>query len=273
MSQYSTGTVNVTNDNAVVVGVQTDFVSYVSIGDLFKVQGIPVTYEVAGITDETHLTLAETYKGSTDTGLSYTIHRDFTPMLKIPELSSGDIDIEYFFTKGMRTVDYQVPLAVDFILETETCTKVNLSTFEIVGVDLTSRYAAGRFLYITILAFSFYTKILSSSYGGSPLATTVTIDQNWLSSAIVNVSYGYHEILASDAVKDSHIDFGTGANQVNDADLPVVDASGNFASSNLDGVLDELYNELGYRAGPFVLGEDVSPPNGSRLSSAAFLVE
>jgi hypothetical protein len=57
MSHYEDGTVEVINGDATVTGSGTQFEDNVSAGDLFKIQGENVLYEVASITDDTHLTL------------------------------------------------------------------------------------------------------------------------------------------------------------------------------------------------------------------------
>jgi len=48
----------------------------------------------------------------------------------------------------------------------------------------------------------------------------------------------------ADGIKDSMIDFGTGAGQVNDADIPIVDANSYFAATTVAGALDELFTSV-----------------------------
>lgn len=46
--------------------------------------------------------------------------------------------------------------------------------------------------------------------------------------------------IAADAIKDTHIDFGTGANQVSAADIPIADTGSNFTATNVETALAEL---------------------------------
>ncbi len=47
----------------------------------------------------------------------------------------------------------------------------------------------------------------------------------------------------ADGINDTHIDFGTGVNQVNALDLPIIDTLGYFTATNVEDALAELYNQ------------------------------
>lgn len=49
----------------------------------------------------------------------------------------------------------------------------------------------------------------------------------------------------ADGINDTHIDFGTGVNQVNAADLPVIDSGNNFTGTDVEAVLAELATQAG----------------------------
>lgn len=91
MSQYREGTIDVTNNDQTIVGTDVDFVSEVNPGDMLTVVGSNVWYEVASITDATHLELSAMYAGATQTGQYYVILRDFT-VDGIPYPQQGDIE-------------------------------------------------------------------------------------------------------------------------------------------------------------------------------------
>jgi len=92
MSQYTTGTVAVTNGDATVTGTGTAFLTEVSIGDWFVRADDGVSYQVASITDDTNLELTATYGGVTGTGLSYAISRDFTDPHDFVLIGKTDIE-------------------------------------------------------------------------------------------------------------------------------------------------------------------------------------
>ncbi len=72
MAWYRNGTVTMTNGGTAVVGTSTDFVSNVTIGEIF-VGPDRGSYEVAAIVSATQLTLAEPYQGPGGGGQSYKI--------------------------------------------------------------------------------------------------------------------------------------------------------------------------------------------------------
>lgn len=92
MTQYTTGTVTVTNSDATVTGVGTAFTSEVTAGDLFTVLDSGVVYEVGVVTDDTNIELTAAYAGTTAAGESYVISRDFTPTYDIPYINKTDIE-------------------------------------------------------------------------------------------------------------------------------------------------------------------------------------
>lgn len=58
----------------------------------------------------------------------------------------------------------------------------------------------------------------------------------------------------ADGINDTHIDFGTGTNQVNDADLPVTDTNNYFTGSTQSAVNDELYLAATFRGVDYTVG-------------------
>jgi hypothetical protein len=103
MSQYKTGTVSVTNGSATVTGTDTSWSGNVSAGDAFTIVGSGVTYTVASVSSNTSLTLSAPYAGSTASGQSYAITRDFTAD-GIVEMSQGDIETATIFTRAVRKI-------------------------------------------------------------------------------------------------------------------------------------------------------------------------
>jgi len=66
------GTVDVINGNATVDGTTTDWTRAI-VGDQFKVDGENRTYTISAFVSSVEITLDETYKGVTNTGLDYSI--------------------------------------------------------------------------------------------------------------------------------------------------------------------------------------------------------
>ena len=74
---YTTGTVQVTNGSAAIVGTGTTFTSGM-VGKAFRVAGSNVRYKVATYTDATHITLTDTYGETGGSGKLYTIFSAWT---------------------------------------------------------------------------------------------------------------------------------------------------------------------------------------------------
>jgi len=137
MSQYQTGTVDVTNGSQTVTGTATEFLTYVSVGDLFKVTDVSAHYTVAAVATDTSLTLTANWAGSTLTNQTYQIVRDFTPTNYFPEIWPGDKDWPYHLTTALRMIDLLV--GGGFSVEDHTTdTTVTLATTDLNKVHLFS---------------------------------------------------------------------------------------------------------------------------------------
>ena len=105
MAQYQTGTVSVTNGSANIVGTGTLWLTEIAVGQEFRLQsGNGGSYTVNAVTDDTHIVLSTTFQGTTASGLSYYIHRDFTSN-NMPRMSVGDVDSPLIFTRAIDRID------------------------------------------------------------------------------------------------------------------------------------------------------------------------
>lgn len=78
---YTTGTVTVANGSTSVVGSGTSWETQVYAGDIFAIttDGVASSlYEIASVTDNTHIVLKVNYAGTGASGATYTIMRNFT---------------------------------------------------------------------------------------------------------------------------------------------------------------------------------------------------
>lgn len=78
---YHTGTVNVTQSNATVIGVDTNWINAgISEGDLFSVDR-STWYEIKSVNSATSITLVQSYAGATVTGTGYSIIQRYQNVL------------------------------------------------------------------------------------------------------------------------------------------------------------------------------------------------
>lgn len=71
---YDTGTVEVTNGDATVVGTDTLWAANAAAGRTIRIGN--VEYLIASVTDDTNLELTEAFGGTSESGLSYAIYQD-----------------------------------------------------------------------------------------------------------------------------------------------------------------------------------------------------
>jgi hypothetical protein len=105
MAQYTTGTVDVTNGSATVLGTGTEWLTEAEVGDSFAVLNEGVLYDIAAVTSDTEIQLSAPYAGVTSEDISYIIQRDFTANTNLPELSRGALETAAVFTRAMRQID------------------------------------------------------------------------------------------------------------------------------------------------------------------------
>ena len=104
---YREGTVNVTQGSRIVAGSDTYWLSAgLHAGDIFSLDGV-TDYEVDSVESNTSLTLRTAYIGSTSTGESYSIVRNFTATLpaEIAAKTSGLIgDFIKYIDADMQSI-------------------------------------------------------------------------------------------------------------------------------------------------------------------------
>jgi len=106
MSQYKDGTASVNNNSNIVTGSGTLWLANISAGDLFTKAGDDVAYTVAGVTNNTILTLTAPYSGSSSSGSNYGITIGFTAG-GLPLLSAGDLNTAAIYNEAMKNIDNQ----------------------------------------------------------------------------------------------------------------------------------------------------------------------
>ena len=105
MTQYLTGTVDVTNGDATVIGNGTAFTAEVSVGDIFVRRGDTVSYLVGSITSDTELELTGNYLGVTGAGVDYVISRDFTTNFGFPLIERNDVEVDNILKRAIEQID------------------------------------------------------------------------------------------------------------------------------------------------------------------------
>ena len=128
MSQYQIGTVITTNGSTVVTGLGTEWESNVSVGDSFKKLKENVVYEIASVDSDTQITLSSNYGGSTESGSSYNILRDFTDNFNLREIWAGDKDWPYHLTLTLREIDRLMKWLEDRVQSSATTTTTTTTT-------------------------------------------------------------------------------------------------------------------------------------------------
>ena len=105
MGQYQAGTVDVTNGSPIVTGYDTEWLTYVSVGDAFKVDGISAIYTINSVPSDTQIILSTNYAGVTQNGVTYHIVVDWTPNYHLPEIWGADKNWWFHITQALRLID------------------------------------------------------------------------------------------------------------------------------------------------------------------------
>ena len=137
MAQYKIGTVGVTNGSATVTAVDPDvgnsvlaetlWLTEVTAGDLFYVDGDAVAYSVQSINSDTELVLSSTYQGTTVipagspllVGAVYAVHRKFSTNYNMPLASQGDIGLPVFIELATIIMDTELQALDDRVVALE----------------------------------------------------------------------------------------------------------------------------------------------------------
>jgi len=117
MTEYTTGTVAVTNGSATVTGTSTDFSNATAL-DWFRVDddGVgssSVWYQILTVDNATQITLTSTYAGTTNTGKSYTtsmapkLPQSVQPLLVYKSVIDRAIDRDAKLLQGMTALMVQ----------------------------------------------------------------------------------------------------------------------------------------------------------------------
>jgi len=104
MAQYSTGTVATTAASAIVTGTGTSWNTEAAVGDIFIASGDVVVYFVQSVDSDTQITLTGNHD-TTQSGVTYTLTRDFSTYHNIPLLNSGDIDLGLILNRIVTVID------------------------------------------------------------------------------------------------------------------------------------------------------------------------
>lgn len=112
MGQYRAGTVTVTSNSATIFGSGTTWItSGIQPGHWFSVREQGLTYTVAAVLAEDQLVLTGAYQGTTQTGVFYLLHTDFTPRgYAVP--GPGDVDATVIVRRAIYDIDADMTRSV-----------------------------------------------------------------------------------------------------------------------------------------------------------------
>ena len=150
MSQYKTGTANVTNGSATVTGSGTLWSANVSAGDSFTIASTGVVYDVAAVNSNTSITLSVAYAGPTVTGAVYAIGTSFTVPDNFPEMSQGDIETATIFTRAIRKIQTKFNTFID------QAALANAQIFMSVAAGITGTISGEFFFAVSGTSYALY---------------------------------------------------------------------------------------------------------------------
>lgn len=186
MSQYTTGTVTVTNGDQTVTGSGTAWTGEVSPGDTFTVASSGVVYQVASVTSDTALELVEPYAGVNGSGRTYAIGRDFTTARGFPYPNPGDTEIATILKRAIIEIDawissltYRVSTQFDKTSDTTLANVTGLSA----DVEAGKTYKFSATLYTT----SNVAGGVKCAVAGTATATAIIYEAKVLETGVLKV--------------------------------------------------------------------------------------
>lgn len=252
MAEYRIGSVRLTQNSATVIADSVapnvpTFNLSVAVGNLFKRRYENAFYQVSNVVSATRMTISPAYAGTTGTGLDYVVVTDFTPNLKLPEQSSGDIDTSDLYTRAMRKIDQYLPSSTPtWIQDTAKHIRVSATAFNASG-DLTSMYKTQQIVKVrstfATASANMYSLVAATPTYGS-LQTYVRLETSTLSATPSRFYYGPIMTLVADQINQSHVDWGTGSNQVCATYVPINDYSNIITAVTVEGALRELKQDV-----------------------------
>lgn len=138
-----------------------------------------------------------------------------------------------------------------------TGTKVSVDD-ETDGVYLFTGSAWDKKFYESTTASTGLVKVgsdirIDSSAAGAGIGFSVGVLSVNVDNSSVEISTDILQVKA-DGIKDTHIDFGTGAGQVSAADIPIADAGSFTAQTEVEGALQELYGLVAQNGVEYTVG-------------------
>lgn len=94
---------------------------------------------------------------------------------------------------------------------------------------------------------------LASSVAGDGLDLTTGVLSVNVDDSTIEIATDTLQVKA-DGINDTHIDFGTGANQVSAVDIPIADVGGYTAETEVEGALQELYGLVAQNGVEYTVG-------------------
>lgn len=128
MSQYTTGTVTVTNGSPTVTGSGTTWSGNVSAGACFTINNSNAIYFVGSVDSNTQITLTSNYAGANASAQSYTVFQDFTTTYNLPLLYANDQQSAAVFTRAMQLIDETMATTVTGVNNLTDLNDTNIAT-------------------------------------------------------------------------------------------------------------------------------------------------
>lgn len=139
MSQYFNGFVSIKKGSKIVTGIDTDFISCISPGNLiaFRLPNKEVSriYKIVSIESKLSLTIDTNFEEETLFRAKYAITKDFTQNFAIPQTFLGDEIIANFMSLGINVIEAALGIAHTGSYETDEITSIVFES-SIVQVDI-----------------------------------------------------------------------------------------------------------------------------------------
>ncbi|MEA1651847.1 hypothetical protein UAJ10_22885 [Nitrospirillum sp. BR 11164] len=142
MTQYTTGTITLTNGSATVTGMGTVWLANLAPGALLTVSEDDPVAVVAAVTADGSLTLETPWPGASYTNTAYEAVRDFDPSTGAPLLSHGLRNTNVVVNRAILALGKQTATAVNAYVNVQAAQAAAATATTQAGIAATQATAA-----------------------------------------------------------------------------------------------------------------------------------
>lgn len=243
MSQYSAGTVTVTNGSPTVTGSGSLWTGNVVAGSWITITNSGLSYQVQSVDSNTQITLTSNYNGATASAQTYVIFQDFSFNYSLPLLNPGDQQTATLHNRAMQIIDATMSQATSGVTTLAGCTDTTISApvdgQQLVYDGVNAKWINGAVIITDINDLADVT-ITTVADGEVLVYDSATTD--WINNTLAEANIAEASSLTTH-IADAALHLTSGQNSLLDA-LTVTATELNYSSGVTSGIQTQINDHL-----------------------------